>query len=208
MKVVIADDHAIVRRGLQLMIATRPGWTVVAEAANADQVFDVLRGVPCDILVLDVTLGDRSGLDVLQTLRPEFPSLPVLMLSMHAEEQYAIRALRAGATGYIQKDRSLEEILDAIEKVAAGRVYVSEAITGQMAMEIIRGNADTPHARLSGREFEVFRLIAAGRSVSEIAFALNLSVKTVSTYRTRILEKTGFRSNADIIAYAIRNGIV
>ncbi|HEX6159618.1 MAG TPA: response regulator transcription factor [Thermoanaerobaculia bacterium] len=208
MRVIIADDHAIVRRGLQLMIATRPDWKVVAEASNADQVFDVVRRVPCDVLVLDVTLGDRSGLDVLSTLRPEFPSLPVLMLSMHAEEQYAIRALRAGANGYIQKDRSLEEILEAIEKVAAGRVYVSEEITAQMAMELIRGNSDSPHARLSAREFEVFRLIAAGRAVSEIAYALNLSVKTVSTYRTRILEKTGFKSNADIIAYAIRNGIV
>jgi two-component system invasion response regulator UvrY len=208
MRIIVADDHAIVRRGLHLMIATRPGWTVVAEAANADQVFDALRRVPCDVLVLDVSLGDRSGLDVLATLRPEFPSLPVLMLSMHAEEQYALRALRAGANGYIQKDRSLEEILDAIQKVASGRVSVSEAVTGQMAEEILHGSADNPHARLSAREFEVFRMIAAGRAVSEIAAALNLSVKTVSTYRTRIMEKTGFRSNADIIAYAIRNGLL
>jgi two-component system invasion response regulator UvrY len=208
MRIIVADDHAIVRRGLQLMIATRPGWTVVAEASNADQVFDVLRRVPCDVLVLDVSLGDRSGLDVLATFRPEFPSLPVLMLSMHAEEQYALRALRAGANGYIQKDRSLEEILDAIQKVAAGRLSVSEAVTGQMASEILHGNADNPHARLSAREFEVFRMIAAGRAVSEIAAALNLSVKTISTYRTRIMEKTGFRSNADIIGYAIRNGLL
>ena len=208
MRVIIGDDHAIVRRGLQLMIATRPGWTVVAEAANADQVIEAVRRVPCDVLVLDVSLGARSGLDVLGTLRPEFPTLPVLMLSMHAEEQYALRALRAGANGYIQKDRSLEEILDAIAKVAAGRVSVSEAVTGQMANEIVRGAADNPHARLSAREFEVFRLIAAGRAVSDIATALNLSVKTVSTYRTRIMEKTGFRSNADIIAYAIRNNLV
>jgi DNA-binding NarL/FixJ family response regulator len=208
MRIIVADDHAIVRRGLQLMIGTRPGWEVVAEAADAAQVFETVRRVPCDVLVLDVSLGETSGLELLPALRAELPGLPVLMLSMHAEEQYALRAIRAGANGYIQKDRSLEEILDAIAKVAAGRIAVSEAVTGQMAGQIVRGTTTAPHAQLSAREFEVFRMIAGGRAVSEIAASLNLSVKTISTYRTRILEKTGFRSNADIIAYAIRNGIV
>lgn len=208
MRVIIADDHAIVRRGLQLMIATRPGWTVAAEASNADELLTAVRNVRCDVVILDVSLGERSGLDALASLRAERPTLPVLMLSMHAEEQYALRALRAGANGYIQKDRSLEEILDAIEKVARGRVSVSEVVTEQMASQLARGATETPHSRLSSREFEVFRLIAAGRAVGEIAEALNLSVKTVSTYRARILQKTGFKSNADIIAYAIRSGLV
>lgn len=208
MNILVADDHSVVRRGLQQIIAMRPGWKVVEEVSSADDVLPVLRREHIDVLILDVSLGGRSGIDLLAQIRAELPSLPVLMFSMHAEEQYAIRCLRAGASGYIQKDRSPEELIEAIERVASGHTYVSDAVTEQLATELIRRPVGQPHERLSTREFEVFRLIASGRSATEIAEALHLSVKTVSTYRSRILEKTGFRTNADIIAYAIRSGLI
>jgi len=207
-KILIADDHSVVRQGLRHIVETRPGWTVVAEVSTADEVLPVLRSVGADVVVLDVALGDRSGIDVLGHIRAEFPNVPVLMLSMHAEEQYAIRCLRAGASGYIQKERSAEEILTAIERVASRRIYVSEGVSDQMAAELLRGGPSQPHELLSTREFEVFRLIAEGKSPTVIAEALHLSVKTVSTYRSRILLKTGFKSNADIVSYAIRNHLV
>jgi two-component system, NarL family, invasion response regulator UvrY len=209
MNIVVADDHSVVRRGLQQIIETQPGWHVVAEVPSADDVLPTLRRTPADILVLDVTLGGRSGIDLLSNIRSEFPSLPVLMLSIHDEQQYAVRCLRAGASGYIQKDSSPEAIIDAIRRVAGGRMHISAAVADQLAAEVIHGTGGAlPHERLSTREFEVFRMIAAGKSITEIAETLHLSVKTVSTYRSRLLEKTGFRSNADIIAYAIRSGLV
>jgi DNA-binding NarL/FixJ family response regulator len=205
---MIADDHGVVRRGIQQIIEMRPGWRVAAEVSEADEVLPALRREPFDALILDVSLRGRSGIDLLGHIRAEFPHLPVLMLSMHAEEQYAIRCLRAGASGYLQKDSSPEQLLGALERIAAGHLFMTEGVAAQMAEELMRGGASQPHERLSDREFEVFRLIAGGRSVGEIAESLHLSVKTVSTYRTRILEKTGFRSNADIIAYGIRTGLV
>ena len=207
MKILIADDHSIVRRGLQQIIATRGTWKVVGEAASGEELLALLRNVDADVLVLDVSMGDRSGLDLLSSIRELRPNLPVLMLSMYAEEHYALRALRAGAQGYIQKDRPPEEIIAAIERVAARRTHVSEAVMEQMAATISGARSEHPHELLSRREFQVFQLIAAGRSVSDIASILNVSVKTVSTYRTRIMEKTGFRTNAEIIAYAVRNGL-
>ena len=208
MKILIADDHSVVRRGLQQIIATRPGWEVAHEVSSADDVLPALRRLAISALVLDVSLGGRSGIDLLSHIRAEFPALPVLMLSMHAEEQYAIRCLRAGASGYIRKDTSPEELIEAIERVLSGRRYISPTVAEQLATELIHGPSESPHERLSAREFEVFRLIAAGKSATEIAESLHLSVKTVSTYRSRILIKTGFRSNADIITYAIRSGLV
>lgn len=206
MKLVVADDHAIVRKGFQQLAGTRRDWQL-SEAANADELFALLAREHFDILVLDVTLGSRSGIDVLEQVRAQRPSLPVLMLSMHPEEQYAVRCLRAGANGYIQKDSETEEIVQAIERVAGGGKFITPTLALRLADELMRGNA-RPHEALSTREFEVFRLIASGQTATEIAQTLNLSVKTISTYRTRILEKTGFRSNADIIAYAIRNSLV
>jgi two-component system invasion response regulator UvrY len=208
MRVLIADDHAVVRRGLQQIIAMRPGWTVGAEVSEADEILPLLQRGAFDALILDVTLQGRSGIDVLGQIRAAFPALPVLILSMHAEEQYALRCLRAGASGYIQKDRSPEELLHAIERVGGGHIYMSDAVAEQRAADIVRGGAQPPHERLSKREFEVFGLIAAGKGVTEIAADLHVSVKTVSTYRARILLKTGFRSNADIIVYAIHAGLL
>jgi len=207
MNIIVADDHAIVRKGFQQIIAIRPGWRVSAEAANDEELLKSLERDVFDILVLDVTLGQRSAIDLLGYIRAKYPALPVLILSMHPEEQYAVRCLRAGANGYIQKDSAPEEILGAMSRVVAGAKYISPALAGRLAEEAVYGG-EQPHERLSSREFEVFRHIAVGRSPSEIAEILNLSVKTVSTYRTRILEKTGFRSNAEIIAYAIRNSLV
>lgn len=208
MRIFIADDHNVVRRGLQQIIAGQPGWQLAAEAATADDVLPLLRGAPFDVLILDISLGGRSGIDLLGHIRAEFPALPVLMLSMHAEEQYAVRCLRAGASGYLQKDSPPEEIVTAIERVRAGRRYLSSELAGDIAAHIAGATPSQPHEQLSNREFEVFRLMARGVSATAIAETLHLSVKTVSTYRTRILLKTGFQSNADIIAYAIRSGLV
>jgi len=207
MKILIADDHSIVRRGLQQIIALRAGWTVAGEACEGDAVLPALRREAFDVVILDISLGRRSGIDLLPSIRAEFPDLPVLMLSMHAEQQYAIRCLRAGASGYIQKDATPEELIAAIERVASGHRYVSEAVGEQLATQLVLGEGE-PHERLSDREMEVFRLIASGRTASEAAEVLHLSVKTISTYRARILEKTGFRSNADIVSYAIRNELI
>lgn len=208
MKILIADDHSIVRRGLQQIIALRRDWIIAAEVSSGDEVLPVLRREPIDVVILDVSLDDRSGIDLLGPLHAEFPKLPVLMLSMHAEEQYAIRCLRAGAAGYIQKDTTPQELIAAIERVTSGRRYISEAVSEQLAAQLMRGDEREPHERLSDREFEVFRLIGMGHSATEVGEMLHISVKTVSTYRARILEKTGFATNADIISYAIRNNIV
>ena len=207
MRVFVADDHDVVRRGLEQIVATQSGWEVAGEARRADDVLPGLRSIPVDVVILDISMGGRSGIDVLGHIRAELPALPVLVLSMHAEEQYATRCLRAGASGYLQKDSSPEEIIAAVERVAGGRRYVSDALAGTLAEEATR-EILAPHERLSDREFEVFRLLAEGMSATDIAESLHLSVKTVSTYRTRILEKTGFHSNADIIAYAMRAGLL
>lgn len=198
----------IIRRGMQLIVAKRPGWNIAAEAADAEELFAVLRGERFDVVVLDLMLRERSAVDIIAELRREHPSLPVLILASHPEEQYALHALRAGARGYVQKDSTADEILEAIERVAAGRTWLSEAVTEQMAQDIIRPHDKAPHEILSPREFEVFRMIATGLTMTEIATALGVSVKTASTYRARILEKTGFHGNADIVAYAIRKGMV
>ena len=207
MRLIIADDHVIVRRGLQQIIAACPNRNVVGEAGSAEELLALLRRTPVDVLILDVSLGERSGIDLLPQIREIQPNVAVLLLSMHAEEHYALRALRAGAAGYIQKDRSPEELVAAIERVASGLTYVSDAVLTQMAASLTGGVTERPHEKLSTREFQVFLLIADGKSVKDVAEALNVSAKTVSTYRARILEKTGFRTNADIITYALRNGL-
>ncbi len=199
-RIAIADDHAIVRRGLRQIIADTTDLFVAGEAATADELLTLLRARSFEIVVLDLSLGKRSGIDLLKQIKSEFPRLPVLILSVHAEDNFAVRALRAGASGYIQKEGSPEELVVAIRRIAAGATYVSSAMA--------RGDARTlPHERLSDREFEVFRLIGSGRTLTEIAQTLNLSVKTVSTHRTRILAKTGFRDNADIVEYVFSQGL-
>lgn len=207
MKILVADDHAIVRKGFQ-QIVTERGWRVAAEAATPEELLAALRQDRFDILVLDVSFGERSSIELLTQIRGDDSTLPVLIFSMHPEEQYAIRCLRAGAQGYVQKDSAPEEIIKAIGTVASGGRYITPRLAAYLAEELTRGGGDAPHARLSVREFEVFRMIALGLTPTDIADALSLSVKTISTYRTRIMEKTGFRTNADIIAYAIRNALI
>lgn len=204
MRIVAADRHQIIRRGLQLIVSRRADWNISAEAGEAEELWRVLEQDSHDILVIDPRLGDRSSIEVLEQIRTQFPRTPVLILSSQPEEQFAIPALRAGARGYIEKDATADEILEAIERVAGGRYYVSERVTQLMAEELTSATGGAPHERLSPRELDVFLRLARGETVTSIGTALGISVKTVSTYRTRVLEKTGFRSNADIVAYAIR----
>jgi two-component system invasion response regulator UvrY len=201
-RIAVADDHMIVRRGMQLIIAKRPDWSLV-EAATPDELFDALQHERLDVVVLDLTLRGRSGLDIVAQIRRDHARVPVLILSSTPEERGAVTAIRAGARGYVQKDSTADEILDAIAQVAAGRTWVSAAVAHQMATEIQHPSAKEPHQLLSARELEVFHLIARGMSMTDIATTLGVSIKTASTYRTRILQKTGFRSNADIVVYAV-----
>jgi len=207
-RIAIADDHAIVRKGLEQIISRTHDMVVAGEAGSAEELLTLLRSARFDIVVLDLTLGLRSGIDLLKQVRSEFPSLPVLILRMHAEGLFAIRSLRAGASGYVQKEEAPEELVAAIRQIAAGRTYVSAAMAERLAYGLSHADiAMLPHERLSDRELEVFRLLGHGKSVSDIADALNLSVKTVSTHRSRILEKTGFKNNAEVIHYVVTTGL-
>jgi two-component system invasion response regulator UvrY len=208
-RVLVVDDHAIVREGLKQILASRSDMKVTGEAATRDEVLTMTRAEHFDVVILDITLGQHSGIELLSHLRHEHSALPVLILSMHPEEQYAARLLRAGAAGYLSKESAPDRLVEAILKVAAGGRYVSAAMAERLAFDVSSGSADRePHDRLSDREFQIFQLIANGARPTEIAENLNLSVKTVSTHRTRILTKMGFRSNAQIIHYAVRHGLV
>lgn len=207
-RIVIADDHAVVRKGLRLILADADELHVAGEAESADELLTLLRTRPVDAVLLDVGLGDRDGIEVLKQIRASFPRLPVLMISMHSEDVFAIRALRAGASGYIEKSAAPELLLDAVRRIAAGGKWVSASMAERLTSRIGGDAADSlPHERLSDREFEIFRLLGSGRSVTEIARALNLSVKTVSSHRANILAKTGFDTNADIVDYVISNNL-
>jgi two-component system, NarL family, invasion response regulator UvrY len=206
-KVLIVDDHAVVRQGLKQIITGVPDMTVVGEATDGVEALEKAQTEECDVLVLDISLPGRSGLDILKDVRLARPKLPVLVLSMHAEEQFAVRLLRAGASGYLNKESAPDELVKAIYKVVEGGKYVSPALAERLAFEI-EGEADKlPHETLSDREFQVMCLLATGKTVKEIAEALSLSAKTVSTYRTRILTKMNLKTNADLIHYAIQNGL-
>jgi DNA-binding NarL/FixJ family response regulator len=207
-RIAIADDHAVVRKGLRHLIVEAGDMAVVGEAASGDELLTVLRSSAVDVVVLDLSLGVRSGLDLLKHIKSEFPRLPVVILSMHSEDLFAVRALRAGASGYVEKNSAPEELLMAIRRIGRGGTYVSAQIGEKIAADIARGGAAVlPHERLSDRELEVLRLLGSGMSATEIAHSLNLSVKTVSTHRTHLLAKTGLRSNADIVEYVISHGL-
>jgi DNA-binding NarL/FixJ family response regulator len=204
-RILIVDDHEVVRAGV-MRIIEQPGM-MFGEASNAQQALELVRGQEWDLAVLDISLGERSGLDLLKELKQARAKLPVLVLSMHSEEQYARRAFQAGAAGYISKDSTGEELVKAVNKVMEGGRYVNSATAERLALDLERGVDRPPHYSLSDREFEVMRLISNGRTVGEIAGLLDLSDKTVSTYRARILEKMGMKTNAEIIHYAIRNNL-
>lgn len=207
-RIIIADDHAIVRQGLRRIVEDDPEITVAGEAATAREVLSLLVEQTCDVLVLDINLPDNNGLDLLQTIRKERPQLPVLVLSVFPEDQYALRALRMGAAGYINKTTAPEELLTAIRKVCHSGKYISQSLAEKLAFELDPRTQRLLHESLSDREFQVMRLIAAGKSVSEIAAELSLSVTTISTYRARILEKTGFRNNAELTRYALEHRLI
>lgn len=206
--VCVVDDHAVVREGLKRIITENQGMSVTAEAADGREALRVIRNKPCDVVVLDITMPDKSGLDVLKQLRTDSPELPVLVLSVHAEDQYAVRVLRAGAAGYLTKESAPAKLVQAIRTVVRGGKYMSPAIVDKMLTQNQRDPAQTLHESLSDREYQVLCLIASGKTVSTIAEHLSLSVKTVSTYRVRILEKLDMKTNAELTHYAIREGLV
>lgn len=207
-RILIADDHAIVRAGLKQFIAGETDMSVAAEAGTGAQALAAVSRGGIDLVLLDIALPDQSGVDVLKRLKRVQPELPVLMLSGYSEQQYAINLLRAGAAGYLNKEAASAELVRAIRTVAQGRRYVSQELMQVLAADLA-GDADKPlHAQLSEREFQIFVKLAAGTSVSKIAAELFLSVKTISTYRTRILEKMNMKNNADLTYYAIKNGLI
>lgn len=207
-RILIADDHAIVRAGLKQFIADQLDMEVAGEAATGAETIALVRSQEFDIVLLDISMPDKNGIDTLKTIKQIRPDLPVLILSAHAEEQYAVNLLRAGVSGYVNKETASTQLVSAVRTAVQGRKYVSPALA-QMLAEGISGSGDEPlHGSLSQREFQIFCKLAGGQAVSQIADELHLSVKTVSTYRTRVLEKMGMKSNADLTYYAVKNGII
>lgn len=207
MRVLIADDHAVVRRGLKQILLDEYGALEVGEAGDAHETLRLAREEPWDIVVLDISMPGRSGLEVLKELKQTRPRLPVLILTTHPEEQYAVRVLKAGAAGYMTKESAPEHLVEAVRKVTAGGRYITPTLADLLVTQIA-GAEKPPHESLSDREFQVLRLIASGKSVGQIAEELSLSSNTVSTYRARVLEKMGMRTNAELTHYAISNGLV
>lgn len=209
MKILIVDDHAVVRRGLQQIVLDEYEDIVFGEATNGQEALDALSEQDWDIIVLDISMPGRSGLDVLKEIRKDRPNIPVLVLSIHPEDQFAVRVLRAGASGYMTKGTAPEELVTAIDKVMAGGTYVSSSLAELLAQDLQRDDGEeTLHRKLSDREYEVMVMIASGKAVSQIADELSLSVKTISTYRARILDKVHMKSNAELTHYAIKQGLV
>jgi two-component system invasion response regulator UvrY len=205
-RILLIDDHEVVRAGVKRIFDKQPQGTVLfGEASTAPEALDLVRAQDWDAVVLDLSLGGRDGLEVLKELKQIRPRLPVLILSMHAEELFARRAFKAGASGYVTKDIPRSELVSAINKVIEGGTYVSPTLAEELVVDLRRGTDRPPHELLSDREFEVMRLIASGKTVSEIAELLSLGDSTISTYRARILEKMGMKTNAELTHYAIQN---
>lgn len=207
-KILIADDHAVVRRGLRQIINDEPDLEVVAEAQNGQEVLDQLENTDCNVVVLDITMPDKNGLAVLQEVKATRPRLPILILSMHPEDQFALRALKLGASGYLTKESAPEELVGALRKVVSGGKYISSTLAEQLVAEIGSDSPRPSPERLSEREFQVLRMIAQGKTISQIAEDMGLSVKTVSTYRTRLLLKMKMKTNAELVRYAVQHGLV
>ena len=204
-RIVIADDHTILREGLKQLLASAEGIEVVGEAVDGHEVLERVRNLKFDLLLLDLSMPGKSGMELIKQVKSERPRLRILVLSMHAEQQYAVRAIRAGASGYLTKDSAMTQLVAAIRKVAAGGAFISPEVAEQLALRAMpKAEAEgPPHAALSDREYEVFQLLVAGRTVTDIADRLNLSVKTVSTHKARLLEKMGLETPADLVRYAI-----
>jgi two-component system invasion response regulator UvrY len=207
-RVAVIDDHAVVREGLKRIISENPGMVVTAEAGDGYEAIKILQNAPCDVVLLDITMPNKSGLDVLKQLHAESPRLPVLVLSMHSEDQYAVRVLRAGAAGYLTKESAPAKLVQAIRKVVRGGKYVSSTLAEKLVLDLDSDNSKAPYETLSDREYQVLCMIASGKTVTMIAEELALSVKTISTYRVRIIEKLNMKNNAELTRYAIKEGLV
>jgi len=208
LRILIVDDHAILRAGLKRILEDEFAGVVVGEAGSADEAIALLASAPWDVVVLDISLPGRSGLDLLPDVRRDYPQTKVIVLSSFGDQQFAVRSLREGASAFLTKERAARELIEAIRTVIAGRRFVGAELAQQLAALIASDTPKSPHEMLSSREFEVFRLIASAKSVTEIGEELGLSAKTVSTYRARILEKMAMSSNAELMQYAIRHGLV
>lgn len=207
-KILIADDHTIVREGLKQIISETPDMAVVAEASNGEDVLEKVSANKYDVILLDISMPGRSGLDILRQLKIEKPKLPIMMLSVYPEEQYAVRALRAGASGYLTKESAPDELIAAIRKISQGRKYVSSSLAEKLAYELGIDVKKLRHDVLSDREFQVMCMFASGKTVKEIAAELSISIPTIRTYRIRILEKMKMKNIAEIIHYAVKQGLV
>ncbi|MEY2617778.1 MAG: hypothetical protein RL522_780 [Pseudomonadota bacterium] len=206
-RIVVADDHAIVREGLKQILATVPDFQVVGEAADGTQVMQRVRETDFDLLLLDLSMPGRSGMELIRLVKADKPRVRILVLSMHQEMQYAVRAIKSGASGYLTKESAPAELEQALRKIAAGGAYVTAEVAQQLALGAMPDHQAAPHEALSPREFEVFRQLVAGASVTEIAQALHLSVKTVSTHKTHLMDKLGVHNPAELVRYAIRHGL-
>lgn len=207
-RILVADDHAVVRQGVVQILADVKDMLVKDEAQNGTETLDKVSKYEYDVVLLDISMPGRSGLEILEEIKAQRPKLAVLILSMHPEEQYAVRALRAGASGYLTKASAPQELIGAIRKVASGGKYVTASLAEKLADELEVNTGKLPHERLSDREHQVMLMLAGGKSVSDIAAELCLSVKTISTYRTRIMEKMGMKKNAELTLYAVHNKLI
>jgi two-component system invasion response regulator UvrY len=207
-KVLVADDHAVVRRGLRQILAETSDIMIGGEAATTAEALRLLRSERWDVVVLDINLPCGNGLELLAEIHRDFPSLPVLILTVYSEEQYAVRAIKAGAAGFLTKESAPDKLIEAVRKVASGGRYVSAELAETLASLFAGENKGAPHERLSNREFEILKMLASGKTVSQVAQELALSVKTVSTHRTRLLRKMEMKTNAELTHYAVRSGLV
>lgn len=207
-RIVIADDHTIMREGLKRILDGADDIEVVGEAVDGFEALAHVRRGGFDLLMLDLSMPGRSGVELIRQIKDEMPKLPILILTMHEEEQYAVRAIRAGARGYLTKESAGTQLVSAIRKVASGRPYISLEVAEQLAMDVMPSSEDLPHKQLSNREFEVFTLLVSGKSITEIADFLHLSAKTVSTHKTRILTKMNMNSLAEMVQYAVQHRLL
>jgi DNA-binding NarL/FixJ family response regulator len=208
MRILVADDHAVVRAGIKQLVADYPGITVAGEARSGQEVLDNVSKNQYDVVLLDISMPGITGLDILKELKSRKPSLPVLMLTIHPEEQYAVRAFRAGASGYLTKGCTPDELIGALDRVSCGGKYVSSSLAERMAFNLGTDIDRLPHESLSDREYQVMCMLASGKKVKEIATELILSIKTVATYRSRILSKMKFRNTVELTRYAILNDLL
>ena len=207
-RVLIADDHAVVRKGMRLIASDNAGIDMRGEAGDYGELMRLLRHEECDVLLLDIGMPGKNGIDILKIVKEQYPKLGVLILSMYPEDQYAIRALKAGASGYLTKDSAPERLVEAIQTIARGRRYITASLADMLATHLTRPGDAPPHALLSDREYQTMRLIASGQQLSQIAATLALSPKTVSVYRARVLEKMNLKNNSEITHYALKNRLV